>query len=170
MDLVGFKKIKNFPRYYVDKTGRIYSEKTKKILKEFSNRCGYSVVCLYNKKYKNGGYRGVHRLVAIAFIENPKQKKCVNHKDGNKRNNHVSNLEWCTHSENQIHAYKNELMSRGSKNNKKQSKYMNVSWSAWAKKWVAGITRNNKTKHLGYFKDEEEAGKAVTNYIKTLEY
>jgi len=48
----------------------------------------------------------VHRIIAIAFIPNPYNKRCINHKDGNKLNNYVTNLEWCTYKENMIHSFK----------------------------------------------------------------
>lgn len=65
-------------------------------------------------KYKRVGlskervvkHSSVHRLVAITFIPNPNSKKEVNHKDWNKYNNSICNLEWCTRSENEIHSYR----------------------------------------------------------------
>ena len=75
-----------------------------RILKPALNDSGYKIVVLTkNKKSKS---LRVHRLVALAFIPNLENKPQVNHKDGNKLNNHIDNLEWCTNSENEIHAYK----------------------------------------------------------------
>lgn len=59
----------------------------------------------------------VHRLVAEAFIDNPNKFPCVNHKDGNKHNNNVSNLEWCTHRQNTQHAYDTGLVNRNGEQN-----------------------------------------------------
>lgn len=56
-----------------------------------------------------------HRMVAQAFIKNPEGKREVNHKDGNKANNDVGNLEWATRSENTIHAYANGLINPAKK-------------------------------------------------------
>ena len=59
----------------------------------------------------------VHRLIAKTFIPNPENKLCVNHKDGNKLNNCVSNLEWCSYGENMKHAFKTNLRNAKGENN-----------------------------------------------------
>ena len=70
----------------------------------------YQFVGLYDKEGKRKQY-SIHRLVAEMFISNPNNKPQVNHLDGNKLNNYVSNLEWVNNSENQKHAFKNKLQN-----------------------------------------------------------
>lgn len=69
-------------------------------IKQFNNKSwwGYMQVCIGYKYYL------VHRLVAMTFIENPNNYRCVNHKDGDTKNNHYTNLEWCTYSYNIKHS------------------------------------------------------------------
>lgn len=80
-----------------------------RILK-FSLRYGYPRVKLH--KYNKGESVCIHQLVALCFIENPEKKLEINHKDGNKLNNHVSNLEWVTKFENMQHASKIGLLDK----------------------------------------------------------
>ena len=77
--------------------------------KIFSTKATKNYITVRLSKCGNIKTFRIHRLVAEAFIPNPDGKPCVNHIDGNKQNNHVSNLEWCSYSENMKHAYKNGL-------------------------------------------------------------
>lgn len=99
-----WKDVKGFEDYEVSTKGNVRNKITSKILKPVLCPNGYSAVCLYKKgTHKN---QLVHRLVAFAFIDNfNKQKTEVNHKNGNKTDNTVSNLEWVTRQENLIHSY-----------------------------------------------------------------
>lgn len=107
----------NLPdEYFVKEDGTVISHKYKnpRALTQWINKnTGYlSVTISINGKKYN---KDIHRLVAQKFIENPDNKKYVNHKDGNKSNNDISNLEWVTFSENMQHAYDNDLISKKSK-------------------------------------------------------
>lgn len=95
------KIIRGYPNYSIDECGNIFNRDGKR-LKPCRNKKGYLKVYLYNDSGRK--CMSVHRLVAQAFIPNPNNLPEVNHKDTNKNNNVVSNLEWCTGSENIKHA------------------------------------------------------------------
>lgn len=105
------KELKPIPEYEglysITEDGDVFGHKYNRFLKPALNRRGYRRVDLY----KNGKGRTskIHRLVSITYIPNTENKREVNHIDGNKLNNHISNLEWCTRSENLKHAFKNNL-------------------------------------------------------------
>ena len=93
--------------YKINELGEIYSQKTNKILTGSIFNTGYRMVRLTTKKGKKG--YAVHRLVAEAFIPNPNNLPIVNHKDGNKLNNAVENLEWVNQSQNRLHAVETQI-------------------------------------------------------------
>ena len=102
--------IKNYEGLYqVSDFGRVKSLKSnkEKILKPFARPNGYLGVTL-SKKGKSIT-KSIHRIVAETFISNQNKLLQVNHKDGNKQNNNVNNLEWCTAQENIKHSWKNGL-------------------------------------------------------------
>jgi len=102
-------------RYAVTPEGEVisYIKGTRKVLKSRIDTVGYLQVRLYLNGVRKVGV--IHRLVAEAFIANPEGKRAVNHKNGNKLDNDVSNLEWVTYSENLIHAWENGLRSYNGK-------------------------------------------------------
>lgn len=99
-----WREVSSDSTYQVSNLGRTLSRR--KILTAFSDKFGYRYVRLPT------GSKLIHRLVAIAFIDNPLNKPQVNHIDGNKSNNTYSNLEWCTAKENTAHGIETGLRFR----------------------------------------------------------
>lgn len=96
--------IKECSYLYATEDGEIYSSKIRNYLSKRIDKYGYYVVTFkINKKTVS---RYVHRLVAQAFVKNKDNKPQVNHKDSNKLNNSVTNLEWVTQLENNLHSIK----------------------------------------------------------------
>lgn len=96
-------KIANHEMYTLYEDGRVHSGIHDLFLEQRTNRNGYKIVTL------DGEQLAVHRLVALHYLPNPYQYPQVNHKDGNKANNHANNLEWCTAAQNMQHALKTGL-------------------------------------------------------------
>lgn len=99
--------IKGFKYHTITKDGVITNTKTGKIKSQWTGKNGYKYVDIIEdgKTTKIA----VHRILALQYIPNPFNKRTVNHIDGNKQNNTLSNLEWATDSENVKHAYTNNL-------------------------------------------------------------
>lgn len=93
--------------YLITETGQIINKISNRILKPQPNNKGYLRVTIGGEKYF------VHKLVAEKYISNIENKEQVNHKDGNKLNNCVDNLEWVSNLENRYHAIKNKLHLSG---------------------------------------------------------
>ena len=101
-----WKNVTDFEDVFeISDSGELRNKKTSKILKQHKRKSGYMQVAT-----KLGGRNGtnvcfkIHRLVAESYLPNPLKLSDVNHKDGNKENNSVTNLEWTTHADNMQHA------------------------------------------------------------------
>ena len=163
LPVVGFEDF-----YEISSKGRISNYR--KILNPFVNNSGYLVIDLRVNgiRYK----KLMHRLVAEAFLDNPFNKKEVNHKDGNKLNNSIDNLEWVTSSENKKHALQEGLKvyNKPTKGKKlgKASKYHNVSYDKSRNKWIGALRVNKQTFYQKRFDTEIEAAEHVNWIIDTL--
>lgn len=103
-------KIINYENYYIYENGEVENISTHKILKGSISENGYKYYRLSKDNKKQMFY--AHRLVALHFIPNKHNLPIVNHKDGNKLNNNVENLEWVTQSDNMFHAHECNLISK----------------------------------------------------------
>ncbi len=98
-DVVGYEGL-----YMVSSCGRVRNNRRNRILRPASSPEQYLTVSLWKGIIQKT--LRIHRLVAEAFIPNPQNKRCVNHMSGNRIDNNISNLEWTTHGENLLHAYR----------------------------------------------------------------
>jgi hypothetical protein len=143
-----WKTIEGFSRYKVSSQGNVKNNKTGRILKPSFTNKGYLMVSL-SKDSKVKRFL-LHRLVALHFL--PDKNECVNHKDGNKLNNCVSNLEWTTNLQNQKHAWDTGLFASRSRMclDLKTGVYYDTASSFSRAK---GINRSTLHKHLMKNKD-----------------
>jgi hypothetical protein len=147
-----FRSVDGYKNYAVSSFGNVKNTKTGRILKG-RNVCGYLQVVLYEDGLAKKSYL-VHRLVACAFIDNPDDKQCVDHKNNDRTNNNISNLRFATTKENS----QNRILSSNN-----TSKVKGVSFNKRANKWRAHIRIDGILIHIGYYDDLDDAKTARIN-------
>lgn len=110
--------IPNYEKYSIDEYGNVYSKN--KQLKSNIDKRGYLRVWLYKNKIRKE--MPIHRAVAISFL-GYKENLTVNHKDGNKLNNHISNLEWISNADNIRHSFINNIRPKETMGKRKNNVY-----------------------------------------------
>ena len=164
------KQIKDYDNYYIDENGNVYNSTTKKYLKGSYGEHGYKYYRLSKDGKKKMFY--AHRLVAEYYLENSNNLPVVNHIDGNKLNNHFSNLEWVTYSENTKHWRDNSHKVR------KQTEYYsedleNEIWKPFGNYYISskGRVRHKKGNLLhpslacGYYKVRLSENGLTSDYM-----
>ena len=146
------------PEYMISSFGRVMRKKPRSDGSEFYPKItldsnGYCQVALNKKRFQ------LHRLLAQAFIPNPENKPEVDHIDGDRKNNSLSNLRWCTRAENNRNVGKRITNTSG---------YTGVSFHKASGKWRARIRVDGKQKSLGYFHTPEEASAAYEKAAREL--
>ena len=142
-----FRKIQGYDNYSISNLGNV-KNKSGKIMRTRINTHGYVIINLQKNKVKYT--ETLHRLVALTFIPNPDNKKCVDHIDNNRQNNNLENLRWATYQENN----QNQSLK------KNKSGVKGVYWNKMMNKWQAQITCHGKNKCIGIFDTLEEAKQA----------
>lgn len=99
-----WRQCEGYYPYEISNTGKVRNRRTGRIMKTFINSHGYEAISL--RKDGECKIRPIHRLLAEAYIEGDHEGLDVNHIDGNKRNNDLNNLEFCTRKENTIHGFR----------------------------------------------------------------
>ena len=144
--------------YQVSNIGRVRNTATGSILAPWNNH-GYLEVFLYDNGERRRRY--IHRLVAKEFVDNPENKPCVDHINGDdKTNNSLSNIRWATRSENNMNTRKTSHSN--------SSRFKGVCWCKQRRKWISQIHKDKRKYHLGFFHDEKEAARAYNRRAMEL--
>lgn len=172
LNIEKWKQIPNLP-YEISSLGKIRNLQGK-VLKTYIQNSGYEQIKINYQGLHI--HKSIHRLVAEAFMPNPLNKEYVNHIDGNKLNNTVDNLEWCTNSENILHARKTGLNPynkptlglklKPRSNSAKQSQYLGVCWDKSRQRWKAYVVLDNVRYLQKRYDSEYEAALARDECIK----
>jgi len=153
MEIVGYEN------YLIYPDGKVQNKVSKRYLSTCDDGNGYLILNLY--KDGNRKLHKIHRLVGLHYIPNPENKICLDHINGNRKDNRVENLRWATHSENGQNREEQSNSALGIKNIHKHSKQNGYSYE----KMIRG------KKHRKYFKTLEEAiayKKDYENQIQVL--
>lgn len=144
-------KISDLNHHYIDDKGNVFNLKTNRVLKPYKGKNGYMMVDMWENNKPNKRY--IHRLLGQAFLPNLENKRTINHIDGNKLNNDLSNLEWATDSENMQHAYNHNL---------NQQTKVNLTENNLKEIWKRFLNHETFTSML---KDYDIAATTMSNYI-----
>jgi len=145
------RQIVGFDNYYISEHGDAWNVKRKTFVKSREDTQGYLLLWLYSEE--GNKTKRIHRLLGQTFIDNPENKECVDHIDGDKKNNNISNLRWATKRENCRNARKTKLS--------RTSRYKGVNWDKQRNQWLVRISdREGDVKNLGRFTLEKDAARA----------
>ena len=154
-----WRSVKDYEDYQVSNLGRVKSLKfgKERILKKQVNGRGYHKVILFKDNVSKT--IKIHQMVAVAFLNHKPNgmKLVVNHKNFDKLDNNVSNLEIVSQRENS-----------NLKHIKSTSEHVGVHWNTARRRWVSQIVIDGKQKHLGYFVDEIEASNAYQTALNNI--
>lgn len=143
-----------------------YITNGRKRMKTYKINSGYEALKLVSVHGRESVL--LHRVVAGTFLPNPDNKPEVNHKNGDKSDCSLGNLEWATSSENKRHARHTGLSAYNTPtlgtNKGKTSRYHNVTWDRLREKWIGCVRHNKRTYHQKRFASEEDAALHV-NWI-----
>ena len=143
-----------YEKYSINKNGEVMNNIKKNKLSIWINKQGYKYYTLRNSVLNKKRNLSMHRLLARAFIENPKNLPCVDHIDRNRKNNDLDNLRWCSYQMNAINKDSKNPLGRG------------ITYSRNKKRFHVNLWRDRKKKWIGVYDCLEEAKKAYRNAVE----